>query len=289
MALVRNSIETLIVDTTNFDVTADWGGLASVSDETSFISFLEGQGLMNVIVSDFTLTAGRLICYLSCDGTAISLSSIGVSDVNKVSGINGLEDLDLTGNQITDFNPLIALPNTLTQLNLAGNQIVTFDPSIPLPSGLLRLYIGANPIVTFNPSIALPSSLEELTIGDSFIEVFDPSIALPSSLKILEIAQCQIVDFNPSIPLPSGLEQLQLGGNQMVYFNPSIALPQSLVSLSLITNQMNIAGYAISETWAILQPSFTSNCTINFTANINSVSGTNLETILLTKNTTIIS
>jgi len=47
---------------------------------------------------------------------------------------------------------------------------------------------------------------------------------------------------------------------------------------------MTIAGYTASETWANAQPSFTSSCNIYFNDNIDSVSGTDLETILISKN-----
>ena len=87
--------------------------------------------------------------------------------------------------------------------------------------------------------------------------------------------------------LPIGLQNLELGDNQIVDFNPSIALPIGLQSLELGYNQMTIAGYTASETWANAQPSFTSSCNVYFTNNIDSVSGTNLETILISKNCTI--
>jgi hypothetical protein len=50
---------------------------------------------------------------------------------------------------------------------------------------------------------------------------------------------------------------------------------------------MTTAGYTASEPWANNQPSFTNNCNIRFNNNINSVTGTNLASILLTKNATI--
>ena len=87
--------------------------------------------------------------------------------------------------------------------------------------------------------------------------------------------------------LPIGLQSLELGDNQIVNFNPSIALPIGLQNLELSVNQMTIAGYTASETWANAQPSFTSSCNVYFTSNIDSVSGTNLETILISKNCTI--
>lgn len=82
-------------------------------------------------------------------------------------------------------------------------------------------------------------------------------------------------------------QSLYLSGNQIVAFNPAIPLSNSLLSLHLDFNQMTIQGYIDSEVWATNQPSFTSTCEVNFSDNIDSVVGTNLETILLSKNCTI--
>jgi hypothetical protein len=65
-------------------------------------------------------------------------------------------------------------------------------------------------------------------------------------------------------------------------------MPVSLTVLDLASNQMTTAGYIASETWATAQPAFTSTCLIKLQNNIDSVTGTNLETILLTKNTTVL-
>jgi hypothetical protein len=64
-------------------------------------------------------------------------------------------------------------------------------------------------------------------------------------------------------------------------------LPISLDVFNLAFNDMTLAGYNTSETWANSQPSFTNVCNIRFENNSDSITGTNLETILLTKNTTI--
>ena len=71
-------------------------------------------------------------------------------------------------------------------------------------------------------------------------------------------------------------------------FNPTIPLPTSLEILDLTGNLMTTAGYTTSETWANAQTSFTSLCAIVFTANVNSITGTNLESILISKNCSII-
>ena len=89
------------------------------------------------------------------------------------------------------------------------------------------------------------------------------------------------------IGVVNGLIGLGLINNQIVTFNPSIPLPSSLTTLNLSFNQMTLAGYTASEVWANSQPAFTNPCTVRFDSNVDSITGTNLEAILLTKNCVI--
>ena len=108
-------------------------------------------------------------------------------------------------------------------------------------------------------------------------------------IKDLRLDYNLIADFNPNLPLPSSLKSLFLSNNQIVSFAPTYPLPPSLQYLYLQNNLMTNNGYVNSEAWANNQIPFTSSCEINFNANIDSVSGTNLEAILLTKNTIVLS
>ena len=364
----------------NFDITANWS-LVGVTNQATFVAWLTSLGATSVNVTAFDLYRGRLQATILVNGvTTLNLVNLGVTLVNKVGGLTGLNTLDLSDNNIVTFNPSIALPTSLTYLELGDNQIVTFNPSIALPTSLQILGLNGNQIVTFNPSIALPTSLETLDLGTNQIVTFNPSIALPTSLLQLYLNDNQIVTFNPSIALPTSLQQLYLNDNQIVTFNPSIALPTNLIELLLYNNQivtfnpsialptnllglnlsnnqivtfnpsialptnllglnidnnqivtfnpsialpitfnllslrgnqivafnptiplptsleildltgnlMTTAGYTTSETWANAQTSFTSLCAIVFTANVNSITGTNLESILISKNCSII-
>ena len=288
----------------NFDVTSsDWG---TIVDAESFKALLEDRsGETGIVVEGFSIEGGRLRCRVS-NITYVDISTLNITEVNfiTISSLQGLylsgnqivtfnptialpislRVLNLSGNQIVTFNPTIALPISLRVLNLSGNQIVTFNPTIALPSGLLGLGLSGNQIVTFNPTIALPSGLQTLNLSSNQIVTFNPTIALPSGLQVLELYNNQIVTFNPTIALPSGLRELYLSGNQIVTFNPTIALPISLQTLYLNNNQMTTLGYTQSESWANLQPSFTTLCQVLLSNNINSVSGTNFKTILETKN-----
>jgi hypothetical protein len=58
--------------------------------------------------------------------------------------------------------------------------------------------------------------------------------------------------------------------------------------LDLTGNLMTTAGYINSEPWANAQTPFTSGCGVVFTGNVNSITGTNLESILISKNCIIV-
>ena len=106
----------------------------------------------------------------------------------------------------------------------------------------------------------------------------------PATLNLASLGVTEI----KAIGNIQNLTVLDLRNNQLTYFNPSISLPSTLTNLYLNTNQINTAGYTTSETWANLQNSFTNLCTIRFTSNTNSVTGTNLKSILETKNANVI-
>ena len=51
---------------------------------------------------------------------------------------------------------------------------------------------------------------------------------------------------------------------------------------------MTLAGYTASEVWANAQPAFTNPCYVYFDGNTDSITGTTLETILISKGCIII-
>jgi len=250
-----------------FDVTAlDWSVLG-ITNQSDFENYLTALGATSVAISSFSITANRLQATMVVTGlTTLDLQYSDITTVDKIGGFdNSLTTINLSNNLLTTFNPSIALPTSVTQLNLSTNQIVTFNPTIALPTNLLELRLDNNNIVTFNPAFPLPASLTNLDLGNN-----------------------DIVTFNPTFPLPSTLDFLNLGFNDIVIFNPTHPLPTSLNQLTLSSNQMTTAGYTASEPWANAQPAFSSPCNILMLGNVNSVSGTNLRAILVTKNCNVV-
>lgn len=304
----------------NFDIIGNWDlTTPPVVDALSFKTFLEsgydGDGNQNifsdVVITDFSLIGGRLTCNLSATAmdsglnlsyleitdaslfgnitglSNISLYTNNISNVNDTIWPNSMTQLDLSNNQIINFNPSTLLPNSLNTLLLINNQIVNFNPTFQLPNSLSSLYLSGNQIVTFNPSVPLPSSLNNLLLSNNLIVNFNPSIPLPSLTQIV-LSYNVISTFNPSISLPLSLQGLDLTGNQIVTFNPTIALPNSLNYLGLGQNPMTTAGYTASEPWANAMTNIPYRGTIGMSNNSDSVSGTNLQTILLSKGWNVI-
>jgi len=213
---------------------------------------------------------GAIVTYASSQSPNLTLAETiySIQSYSFSAKFSAVSSLDLTG----------------CFLDLIGNDCATLinwgDGTID--SNLTHTYSISGDYVI---SVVCDDAFEIYVLGNTITEFY---YALPIGLQNLYLGDNQIVDFNPSIALPIGLQNLNLGNNQIVNFNPSIALPIGLQNLELSVNQMTIAGYTASETWANAQPSFTSSCNVYFTSNIDSVSGTDLETILISKNCTII-
>jgi Leucine-rich repeat (LRR) protein len=283
---------TTILQQKNFDITGNWNlTTPPVVDALSFKTFLESgydgddtqNGFSDVVITDFSLIEGRLTCNLFAleNSSNFNLAYLEITDVSLFGDIIGLSNISLYTNNINNVNDT-TWPNSMTQLDLSNNQIVNFNPTFQLPNSLSSLYLNGNQIVTFNPSVPLPSSLSNLLLSNNLIVNFNPSIPLPSLTQIV-LSYNNISTFNPSISLPLSLQGLALTGNAISIFNPTIALPNSLNYLGLEQNLMTTAGYTASEPWANAMTNIPGRGNIVFTSNTNSVTGTNLATILHSK------
>lgn len=293
----------------SFDITADWTKtIPAVVDEATFIQFLEtgedGGGeinsFLNVSVTDFVFTDlgngyQRVQCSLTADANPtnsyeVYFTYMDIIDIKGVGNIQNVEYLYLTDNLLTEFNPAYALPSSLIQLYLNYNQLTTFAPTLPLPSSLSILEFTSNQLSSLSMDAlvaSLPNSLTRLDLAANPIITFNPNVALPSSLLELSLNVAQIVTFNPTIALPSSLQLLGLNLNSIVSFSPTVALPTSINLLDLSYNQMTTAGYTASESWANSLTVVPGRGEFRVDNNINSISGTTLETILISKGWTV--
>lgn len=102
------------------------------------------------------------------------------------------------------------------------------------------------------------------------------------------LIQCDVTNIN-KIGNINGLQQINIGFNPNINISNSLIFPSSLIGIELNNNLFDNSKYVGLEAWANAQPAFTSTCTIFFAGNTNSISGTNLETILISKNCLVLS
>jgi hypothetical protein len=130
------------------------------------------------------------------------------------------------------------------------------------------------------------TSLDLGYMGISETENF--AIGNINGLKYIYFEQNPMTDFNAITPLPNGLLILDFYNSGLRRITSQTTFPTSLTSLSFISCEFDLNGYIESEVWANAQPAFTNVCNVSFNNNIDSVAGTNLEAILISKNCTVI-
>ena len=140
--------------------------------------YLNSLGITNVLsLGNTTYTGLQLYgnnlsefnVELSSSCISLDLSSNEIINFDPVITLPNLNDINLRNNLITEFNPSLPLPSTLTQLNLDNNLITEFDPDLPLPSSLGVLSIGSNNLTFFNPSQEWPNSVTTINLRENFI------------------------------------------------------------------------------------------------------------------------
>ena len=146
---------------------------------------------------------------------------------------NGLQELLLMYNQLTRFDPSIALPDSLTLLELSGNLLTTFDPANPLPASLETLALSDNGLQNFMPPNGLPNGLLNLYLNGNQINNQINDSVFPDSLQVLRLSNNSISGFDPTNPLPIDLLELNLYNNPLTVFSPSHDLPSKLETLNL--------------------------------------------------------
>jgi len=156
--------------------------------------------------------------------------------------------------------------SNLNKLTISGNDIngvgISYiNPEIVLPQNLITLSIQQSETLTI-VDFTIPPTLSDIILGQNLISTV-------------------LIDFTQS----SSLASISLAINKLTSFTNQ--LPENLAFLDLSDNLLTTDSYISMEEWATNLPTFTSECQMLFTGNIDSITGTDLETILLTKNVVI--
>jgi len=187
-------------DDTILDITIDWGdGNIETFDDT----------YNNTQIYHNYISSGNYNIKITNNNTDINsklsleLNNNHIINVNNIDKLAHLYSLDLSENDLTEFN--VTLPETLEILHLSNNNLTEFNTT--LATNLKRLYLYENDLTEFN-------------------------VTLPETLEILHLSNNNLTEFNTT--LPETLEKLYLGNNNLTEFN--VTLPQTITELDLSSN-----------------------------------------------------
>ncbi len=197
-------------------------------------------------------------------GVAFSSGGVGKVDDAKLQGYQNLKTLDLSSNNLTEFDArafhgICALENLnlnhnalseihpdtfqglvrLTVLDLSNNQIQGLNHKcFSALASLVTLYIRYNRIMILHPeAFAKLVSLRELYLKENQIKL-DPELKLPASLTVLELDENRLDSL--SVDFFQGMEKLtslSLVNNKLKIF-PDFERLRSLQILDLSGNPL---------------------------------------------------
>merc|ERR1719458_499955 len=211
------------------------------------------------------LSSNRLTSLGSLVSSLPSLTSLHaannqINQINDLAGLQELEDLDLSHNEISHLSQMDATPS-LRSLNLAHNSINNIRSNAFANLTLLtRLNLRGNSIDQLAPSLLSPlQNLEELDLADNQLTSLQ---ALPlSRLELL------ILEGNSLRSLPTKLfseatmiRKLNLVGNQLRTLDKEVMEPlASLEVLLLDSNQLEDINGVLSSLPVLKELSITDN------------------------------
>jgi Leucine-rich repeat (LRR) protein len=149
--------------------------------------------------------------------------------------IQGLKELDLSGNEFTELPTCVQQMSGLRVLNLQHNWLVDF-PRLerPMPK-LQRLNLGHNHIERLPKAVAQLPALRHLSLAHNYIDaVSAKGIAALPKLQSLDLKANCLVSLPPSLllGLPQKLDTLDLSENPLKRLPPRLyprALAQGLL------------------------------------------------------------
>ncbi|MEM7754150.1 MAG: leucine-rich repeat domain-containing protein [Planctomycetota bacterium] len=166
------------------------------------------------------------------DGGELNLAHLDLREVPELAGVQGLQSLVLSGNQLMTLDGLSSLEG-LQSLDLSHNRLATLDIAA-LPDGLRSLELSANQLTTVNMA-ALPDVLGLLYLDDNQLTTVDVA-ALPRGLLVLDLSSNQLKTVDAA-SLPNRLRRLYVDNNQLTAIDVA-SLPKDLDSLHLRDNQL---------------------------------------------------
>lgn len=173
-----------------------------------------GDGVLNDVIKLYSLTS-------------LTLSGDSLTDIEPLSSLGGLVFLDLSNNSVSDLRPLGNL-RELKTLYLDNNPITDFSPLYGLPQlEMLSIRgIGITDEQLRALSEALPScKIHSETADETASEVTVGTLSFRTDAAELDLSNMDISDLSP-LTVCKGLKKLDITGNNVSDLTPLMDLTE---------------------------------------------------------------
>ncbi|XP_026280398.1 leucine-rich repeat-containing protein 58 [Frankliniella occidentalis] len=187
----------------------------------------------------------RLPEYLArCHLTSLIARNNGLrNDALPKSFSTSIKELNLSGNDLTDFPPQVLDMPSLKYLYLGGNKIESIPDDVIRVSGLTVLSLGGNRLNEVPESVGQLAWLQVLVLSDNQLESLPAAIANLKHLKSLLLHKNRLRTLPPEIVALKCLTELSLRDNPLVvrFVSDMTHNPPSLLELAArVTKQHNV-------------------------------------------------
>lgn len=258
----------------NYDLTNTNISTFNFSNSVNFS--LEGQRLGLEYINTSILPDTIVILDLSSNN--LNLMTSGYTKFPS-----SLQNLNLNGNGMIEFNPECSLPLGLTSLGIGNNQLYEFDLNYPLPNSLISIDLTSNLIQRYNTQC--PQNLSSLYLGSNQLTKMDFAHLLNINLQALVLSGNALNTFLPTVTLPA-LQSLDLQNNYITRCIPTGT--NGPIVLFLNGNQMTTAAWDEMDTqWATGITVGSGKIFLAYT-NVDSVSTSPLQATMVSKGYSVV-
>ena len=168
--------------------------------------------------------------------TELRLRTEGLTELPpEIAKLTNLEYLDLAGNQLTELPSQITKLTNLTSLDLRGNQLTELPPEI---TKLTRLDLNINQLTELPAEITRLTNLTSLDLRGNQLTELPPEIGKLTNLTFLGLSNNQLTELPSEITKLTNLTDLRLDSNQLTEMPSEIAKLKNLAALEIEGNRL---------------------------------------------------
>ncbi len=159
--------------------------------------------------------------------------------VIEQAAIEGVTELNLSGNSLTALPPEIFQLVNLQTLNLRRNQLSSLPKEIRKLVNLQTLDLRENQLSSLPPEFEQLLNLQSLDLYSNQLSSLPPEFGQLLNLQLLDLRENQLSSLPPEFGQLLNLQSLDLSSNQLSSLPPEFGQLLNLQSLDLSSNQLS--------------------------------------------------